>query len=225
MGPDALVQLDGVDFFFGEGEFRRQILKDVTLQIHHGEIVLLTGPSGSGKTTLLTLIGALRSAGHGSIKIFGKELRDAATPVLTSVRRGIGFIFQNHNLLKFLTASQNVRMAAELDPSSSPAALESSVDAVLRQVGLADHIHKYPDKMSGGQKQRVAIARALVRQPRLLLADEPTASLDSKTGREVVDRLQELARTSGTAILMVTHDNRVLDIADRVLRMEDGVLA
>ncbi|MBC7928028.1 MAG: ATP-binding cassette domain-containing protein [Bryobacteraceae bacterium] len=222
-GSSNPVELNEVDFFFGQRELRKQVLRQIRLTVCAGEILILTGPSGSGKTTLLTLIGALRSAEHGSVRVLGTELTGSQEKTLVHVRRHIGFVFQNHNLLKFLTAAQNVRMSAELDGSSRES-VEADVVEMLAQVGLADQVHKFPDQMSGGQKQRVAIARALVTRPSLVLADEPTASLDSKSGREVVNLLHDLARKRGSAIVMVTHDNRVLDIADRTLHMEDGVL-
>jgi putative ABC transport system ATP-binding protein len=186
--------------------------------------VLLTGPSGSGKTTLLTLLGALRSVQEGSLRVLGQELRGAKPNTLIQIRRQVGYIFQAHNLLRSLTAAQNVRMALELHNGLSPQQVQQQAEAMLAAVGLGDRVHYYPEQLSGGQKQRVAIARALVSHPKLVLADEPTAALDSKSGREVVTLMEKLAREQGCTILMVTHDNRILDIADRVLHMEDGRL-
>ncbi len=217
-----VIEISDLNFHFGAGVLRQQILYDVALTIASGEIVLVTGPSGSGKTTLLTLIGALRSAREGSVKVFGQELRGASRMKLAGVRRDIGFIFQAHNLLASLTAEQNVRMSAELAPDVSTGEVRRRSAEILREVGLGERLAHFPGQLSGGQKQRVAIARALVNRPRLVLADEPTAALDSKTGRDVVDLLQKLARERGTPILMVTHDSRVLDIADRIVRLEDG---
>ncbi len=217
-----VIGISDLNFSFGEGALRQQILYDMSLAIQPGEIVLVTGPSGSGKTTLLTLIGALRSAKEGSVRVFGEELRGASRTKLALVRRNIGFIFQAHNLLASLTAEQNVRMSAELAPDLSAGEARSRSEEMLRDVGLGDRLGHFPNQLSGGQKQRVAIARALVGRPRLVLADEPTAALDSKSGRDVVDLLQKLARERGTPILMVTHDSRVLDIADRIVRIEDG---
>lgn len=214
-----------VNFSFGKGDLAKQILFDVDLQIRHGEIVLLTGPSGSGKTTLLTLIGGLRTVRDGSLHVFGHELRGLSQQQLAPVRRHIGFIFQAHNLLNFLTARQNVQMSLELHPRYGHAEAKRRAAEMLDLVGLADRREYFPDNLSGGQRQRVAIARALAAQPKLVLADEPTAALDGKSGREVVDLMQRLAREQGCPILMVTHDNRVLDIADRIVHMEDGRIA
>ncbi|HAJ59935.1 MAG TPA: ABC transporter, partial [Cyanobacteria bacterium UBA8543] len=192
--------------------------------IKAGEIVIMTGPSGSGKTTLLTLIGGLRSAQEGSLKILGKELRGAGNDQLVQTRRHIGYIFQAHNLLEFLTARQNVQMSLELHTKVTDQEARARSEAMLELVKLGHRVNYYPHDLSGGQKQRVAIARALVGHPRLILADEPTAALDKKSGRDVVDIMQRLAKEQGCAILMVTHDNRILDIADRTIHMEDGRL-
>ncbi|NEO49649.1 MAG: ATP-binding cassette domain-containing protein [Moorea sp. SIO4A3] len=224
MVDEAVVCIKHLNHYFGKGFLRKQVLFDIDLDIHQGEIVLMTGPSGSGKTTLLTLIGGLRSPQSGSLKILGQQLLGANKRHLIAVRRHIGYIFQAHNLLKSLTARQNVQMSAELHPElSTKDAITKSV-AILEAVGLGKWVNYYPDKLSGGQKQRVAIARALVGNPKILLADEPTAALDSKSGREVVDLMQQLAKEQGCTILLVTHDNRILDIADRIVNMEDGRL-
>ncbi len=222
---EPVILARGVDFAFGEGELRKQILFGVDLEIHPGEVVLLTGPSGSGKTTLLTLVAALRTLRDGSLRVFGEELRDAAKSIQVGVRRRIGFIFQAHNLLPHLSALDNVRLALDLQPQIGAAEGRERATAMLDAVGLAQRLHSYPAKLSGGQKQRVAIARALVGGPWLILADEPTAALDGKTGREVVEILQRLAREQGVPILLVTHDSRILDIADRTIHMEDGKIA
>jgi putative ABC transport system ATP-binding protein len=185
-------------------------------------VVLLTGPSGSGKTTLLTLIGALRGMQEGSCRVLGHELLGSPEWERVVLRRSIGFIFQNHNLLGFLTARQNVAMSLELDPVTSEAERLDRAGAMLASVGLVGHEDKPPSKLSGGQRQRVAIARALVGHPGLVLADEPTAALDKVSGGEVAHLLRDIAKSRGTPILMVTHDPRILDIADRVVAMEDG---
>lgn len=225
MGETAsIITASGLSFAFNDGPVKRNVLNDVNLDIFPGEIVILTGPSGSGKTTLLTLIGALRTAQHGSLKVLGSELVDAAAEKLVKVRRKIGFIFQAHNLLRFLTAHQNVRMALELDDSLENGEVDRRAARMLDAVGLSEHGNKFPENLSGGQKQRVAIARALVGEPRLVLADEPTASLDKTSGREVVELMHRLAKRTRCAILLVTHDNRILDIADRIIHMEDGRL-
>ena len=217
----AIVSRD-LNFSFGEGELQKQILFDVTFNVAQGEVVLLTGPSGSGKTTLLTLIGGLRQVRSGALTVLSHAMHDASKVELVQVRRNIGFIFQQHNLLPFLTARKNVEMTFQLHPEVPPAEVYQRSEDILRRVGLGDRLDYHPARLSGGQKQRVAIARALAADPKLILADEPTAALDSQSGRDVVDLLQELARSRGCPVLMVTHDNRVLDIADRIIHMEDG---
>ncbi len=221
---NPVVSIQNLRHYFGAGDLRKEVLSNINLQINAGEIVILTGPSGSGKTTLLTLIGGLRSACQGSLRVLENQLVGADINQLVNLRRQIGFIFQAHNLLKFLTVSQNVAMSAELHDEYKQSEVNERVLKVIEAVGLLEHINKFPEQMSGGQKQRVAIARALVSEPRLILADEPTAALDSKSGRDVVNLLQKLAKEKRSTILLVTHDNRILDIADRIVRMEDGVL-
>ncbi len=214
-----------ISHFYGSGELRKQILCDVDVSVRAGEIVIVTGPSGSGKSTLLTLIGALRSAQHGSLCVLGEELRDARPATLEGVRKQIGYIFQHHNLIDALSALQNVEMALYLHPWKSRSEVRERAGEMLAAVGLGERMNHHPSQLSGGQRQRVAIARALVAHPRIILADEPTASLDKQSGREVVDRMQTLAREQGVTVLMVTHDNRVLDIADRIIHLEDGRLS
>jgi putative ABC transport system ATP-binding protein len=219
---EPLIAIRSVNHYYGSGQLRKQILYDISTDIQPGEIIILTGPSGSGKTTLLTLTGALRSVQEGSMCTLNQELNNASPEALAQVRKNIGYIFQAHNLLDALTACQNVQMAMELDRSLSKAQARQRCADMLAAVGLANHVDSFPQHLSGGQKQRVAIARALVRQPKIILADEPTAALDKKSGREVVELLQNLAKQQGCAILLVTHDNRILDIADRILTLEDG---
>lgn len=218
----APVALAGVTYAYGKGELARPVLREVDLTVGAGEIVLLTGPSGSGKTTLLTLIGALRALQQGSAVVLGHELMGASERQRVALRRRIGFIFQSHNLLGFLTARQNVAMALELDPATPERARLERAGALLGAVGLGDRGESRPDQLSGGQRQRVAVARALAADPGLILADEPTAALDRQTGGEVVRLLRDLAKGRGVPILMVTHDPRILDIADRIVAMEDG---
>jgi putative ABC transport system ATP-binding protein len=221
----APIAVENVSYAFGKGVLRKQILFDVSTEVAAGEIVILTGPSGSGKTTLLTLIGALRSAQEGSVKILGQELKGAKEKDLVQIRRQIGYIFQSHNLLDSLSVEQNVRMALQLGRKRSELSNAESlarIQEVLGRVGLEDHLHKRIGQLSGGQRQRVAIARALVNKPAIILADEPTASLDKQSGRDVVDRIQQLAREEGASVVLVTHDNRILDVADRILNLEDG---
>jgi putative ABC transport system ATP-binding protein len=226
-GPAPLIQVQHLDHAFLEGGMAKQVLHDINLTVHAGEIVILTGPSGSGKTTLLTMLGGLRAAQSGSLKILGVELLHAERRVLTQLRRKAGFIFQAHNLLPYLTALANVRLGLEVHSNwlqRGRSAMDARAAEVLMQVGLADRAHYYPEKLSGGQKQRVAISRALVASPRLLLADEPTAALDRDSGREAVALFRELANSKAAAIVMVTHDNKVLDIADRIVNLDAGRL-
>jgi putative ABC transport system ATP-binding protein len=219
------IAIRNLNHYFGKGSLKKQVLFDMNLEIDAGEIVIMTGPSGSGKTTLLSLIGGLRSVQEGSLKSLGKELNGANEEKLVQVRRHIGYIFQAHNLLPFMTAQQNVQMSIELHEDIDKQEAQDKSEAILQVVGLGERANYYPENLSGGQKQRVAIARALVSHPKLVLADEPTAALDSKTGRDVVDLMQRLAKEQGCTILLVTHDNRILDIADRIIHMEDGRLA
>ena len=225
MSPNRVVTIHNLNHAFGKGELRKPVLFDVDLDIYAGEIVIMTGPSGSGKTTLLTLIGGLRSVQEGSVNILGQELYGASKNELVKVRNQIGFIFQSHNLLSCLTVEQNVRMSLRLHQDILFERRNTMTTDILEAVGLGDRVNFYPDSLSGGQQQRVAIARALVSQPQLVLADEPTAALDSKSGRNVVEIMQQLAKEQGCTILLVTHDNRILDIADRIVHMEDGRLA
>jgi putative ABC transport system ATP-binding protein len=222
MPEEPLIRVRNVNHFFGSGPLRKQILFDVSTDFFPGEIVILTGPSGSGKTTLLTLAGALRSVQEGSVTVLGQELNNASIDMLGKTRKSIGFIFQAHNLLDALTARQNVQMSLALHGSIAKEEADQRAVSMLSSVGLSERVDYYPAQLSGGQKQRVAIARALIAHPRIILADEPTAALDKKSGREVVEILQRLAKQQGAAILLVTHDNRILDIADRILTLEDG---
>lgn len=219
-----IVQVSAVNFSFGALELRKQILFDIDLEIYPGEIVILEGPSGSGKTTLLTLISGLRTFHEGSIKLFGTEICNATQQDLVTLRRRIGYIFQHHNLLEFLTARRNVELMFELHPTIDEPSKRTLTEEMLAAVGLCDHMDFFPSQLSGGQRQRVAIARALVTNPGLILADEPTAALDKVTGRQIVELLQRIARSQSIPILMVTHDSRILDIADRIVRIEDGRL-
>lgn len=226
MNTIPVIAATHLNHYFGEGDLRKQALFDISLSIHAGEIVIMTGPSGSGKTTLLTLMGGLRSAQEGSLKILGQEICGANKQQLMHLRRKIGYIFQAHNLLTYLTAKQNVRMSLELhDQKYESQDINRIATEMLNVVGLGQRIDYYADSLSGGQKQRVAIARALVSHPQIVLADEPTAALDKKSGRDVVEIMQRLAKEQGCTILLVTHDNRILDIADRIVYMEDGRLA
>ncbi|AMV32509.1 Macrolide export ATP-binding/permease protein MacB [Pirellula sp. SH-Sr6A] len=222
-GATPSIRAMDLQHHFGEGELRKQILFDNNLTVYPGEIIIMTGPSGSGKTTLLTLIGALRTVQAGSLEVLGRALQGASASALQDFRRDIGFIFQAHNLFESLTAQQNVRMSLELhQKDGNNRDWNAKAKDMLEKVGLGNRIHHKPKQLSGGQKQRVAIARGLVHQPKLVLADEPTAALDEQSGRMVVELLQRLAMEQQTTILMVTHDNRILDVADRIVTLVDG---
>lgn len=224
MEKQPVVAIKNLNHYYGKGNLKKQILHNINLEIFPGEIVIMTGPSGSGKTTLLSLIGGLRSVQEGSLTFLQEELHRASQKKLVSLRQKIGYIFQAHNLLGFLTARQNVQMAVEIKESISQHNAVNKSVVMLEAVGLGDYVNYYPDNLSGGQKQRIAIARALVNNPPMVLADEPTAALDKQSGRDVVELMQRLAKEQGTSILLVTHDNRILDIADRIVEMEDGIL-
>lgn len=219
---DLAVSIRHLNYYYGTGDIRKQVLFDIDLDLPRGQIVIMTGPSGSGKTTLLTLVGGLRTLQEGSLQVEGRELVGLNTNQLVDVRRNIGFIFQAHNLFESLSAAQNVAMAIELLDNSSK---RKRAVEILTQLGLSQRVDYRPKSLSGGQKQRVAIARALVNKPRLILADEPTAALDKESGREVVNLMQKLTKEQNCTILMVTHDNRILDVADRIVNLIDGNLA
>ena len=216
------IKIENLNYFFGEGEIRKQVLFDISLDLPAGQIVILTGPSGSGKTTLLTLVGALRTLKEGNLKVLGQELVGLENKELTAVRRNIGFIFQAHNLFNSLSASQNVEMSIELTGRLDDKRQRAA--EILTQLGLKERVDYKPKALSGGQKQRVAIARALVNRPKIILADEPTAALDKAAGRDVVNLMRRQCEEDGTTVLIVTHDNRIRDIADRIINLVDGRL-
>ena len=216
------VSITNLSHFYGRNETKKQVLNNVNLSIEKSELVLLKGPSGCGKTTLLTLIGALRTCQSGDLKVLDNQLNGASRKTRQKLRRSIGMIFQGHNLLRCLTAEQNVQMGADLIKGLTYLQRREIARKWLYAVGLEEHYKKLPSDLSGGQKQRVAIARALSANPKLLLADEPTSALDSVTGREIVTLLRKLAKEQNCSVLMVTHDPRITDMADRILNMEDG---
>ena len=220
-----LISLKHVNHWFGTGEERKHALKDISLDIYPGQLVICTGPSGSGKTTLLTMLGGLRSCQDGSLNILGEELNGANKEQLAKLRLNVGFIFQAHNLMMFLNARKNVRLSLELHDKYYESDMDLMAEQMLDKLGLGDRVDYFPANLSGGQRQRVAIARALVSRPKILLGDEPTAALDKESGRTVVNLMKELAETEKTTIIMVTHDNKILDVADRIIIVEDGRLA
>jgi putative ABC transport system ATP-binding protein len=222
MTQGPIVQIAGLNHWFGEGSARKQALFDIDLALDRGSFTVLMGPSGSGKTTLLTLIGCLRSVQDGSLRLLGQELYQADEARLVAMRRRLGFIFQAHNLHESLTARQNVMIGAQVHPGVAENMADLAARHLLGLVGLEERVDYLPANLSGGQKQRVAVARALVGNPDLLLADEPTAALDKDSAAEVIDLLRRIGTSRGMTTLLVTHDNRILDRADRILTLEDG---
>lgn len=219
---DAIVQANGLCHTFGAGAAAVRVLHHVDLQLHRGQLVMLMGPSGGGKTTLLSLIGCLRSVREGSVKLLGQELNGASLPTLMQMRRHAGFIFQDHHLHESLTAIQNVRMGLEVHGPAAMADWRLAAERVLGLVGLSERANFLPAELSGGQKQRVAVARALVGNPEIVLADEPTAALDKESGIGVAQLLRRLADNRNATVLMVTHDHRILEYADRIIKIVDG---
>ncbi|OAN76437.1 hypothetical protein A8B78_02840 [Jannaschia sp. EhC01] len=222
MADDAPIVLAGLNHFFGRGEARKQALFDLTLRVRRGSLTILVGPSGSGKTTALTLMGCLRDVQEGSVRLLGQELHGAHEAQMVALRRRLGFIFQAHNLHESLTATQNVLMGLQVHGKGDPARQTAAAHHILSLLGLADRRDYLPGNLSGGQKQRVAVARALVSNPDVIFADEPTAALDKETGHTVVEMLQALGRVRATTTVMVTHDPRIMDMADRIITLEDG---
>lgn len=218
----AAVQVREVTKSYAEGAAAVRALDGINLDVHAGEVTLLMGPSGSGKTTLLSIMGCILKPSSGRVIVGGRDVTQFRERELPRIRLAqFGFIFQGFNLFPALTALENVALALDLKGISGRAAKDRATD-LLSQVGLAQKLHSYPADMSGGQKQRVAIARALAGDPAILLADEPTAALDSTTGRAVIDLLRGLAHDRGRAVVVVTHDARIMEFADRAVHLEDG---
>ncbi len=216
------ISVKGLNHWFGAGEARKQAIFDVSLNVERGSLTVLMGPSGSGKTTVLTLMGCLRDVQEGSINLLGHELVGASRDMNENLRRRLGFIFQAHNLHSSLTALQNVVMGLQVHGALSPAEEAEAARHALGLVGLSDRMDYLPGNLSGGQKQRVAVARALAGNPDIVFADEPTAALDRESGMSVVAMLKKLGQVRGTTTVMVTHDNRILELADRIVTLEDG---
>jgi putative ABC transport system ATP-binding protein len=211
-----------LNHYYGDASSSIHVLKDICLELKKGEFVALAGPSGCGKSTLLTLAGGLRSVQIGTLEILGYSLNGCSLRTLDILRLKMGMVFQSHHLMEFLTAKQNVQVAMEalIDTSFTTRKLLSL--ELLKAVGLQGKENSYPSMLSGGQKQRVAFARALAGSPELILADEPTASLDSRTGRQVLDTLRSIAKDNLITVFMATHDPKVMKMADRVVYIDDG---
>jgi putative ABC transport system ATP-binding protein len=218
-----VIEIAGLNFAYGTGESSKQVLFDNHLKIYSGEIVIMTGPSGSGKTTLLTLIGGLRSIQEGELKILGRELRGMSAAGLQEIRRNIGFIFQHHNLFDSLTAQQTLAVTMQLK-NYPEEEFARRPEKILRELGLADRMSYKPENLSGGQRQRVAIGRAMINDPLIILADEPTAALDKDSSAHVIELFKKRVKEYNCTIIIVTHDNRILDAADRVINMVDGYI-
>ena len=219
-----ILQLDAVSKIYRSGEFEVRALDDVTFQVNGGEIVAVMGPSGSGKTTLLTIAGALLRPSIGRVHVCGIDVSEMSEGDLASVRRTkVGFIYQSFNLLEALSALENVMIVSQNHGHDKQTANERARD-LLEMFGLGHRMHALPKKLSDGEKQRVAIARALAKDPELLLADEPTANLDSKRGHEVMELLRQKAMELHKGVVVVSHDNRIRQFADRVVWLEDGRL-
>lgn len=220
--PNLAIEAHDLCHLYQSGGMATSVLKNVCFSIASGEFVSLVGPSGCGKTTLLTLIGGLKPTQTGSLRVLGRELRGCSNREMLRLRSEIGIVFQAHHLMPFLTALQNVQVAMEVKLDLTYRERVRRATELLADLGLESKAHFYPSMLSGGQKQRVAFARAMACDPRLILADEPTASLDRATGRDVVLTMQSRAREHGIAVLMATHDSRVIDMADRVIKIDDG---
>lgn len=219
-----LVELNNISHSFGEGELSIHALKNIDFTLKAGEVVLLMGPSGSGKTTLLQVIGALLIPDAGEILIDQIKTNTLIEEEREAFRLAhYGFVFQNYNLFPMLTALENIAVGLDILGYSKKAAYEAALE-LLSQVHLKERAHSYPDALSGGQKQRIAIARALAGHPKLILADEPTASLDIENGHMVMQLMSDLAKTQNRGVIVVTHDHRLQKWADRIVELEDGAI-
>jgi putative ABC transport system ATP-binding protein len=228
ISPNDIAAVDaiGLTKIYGSGNTEVVAMKDVSVKLSRGEVVALLGPSGAGKSTFLTAIGLINPPTSGKIMIGGELVMDgdrALVDVRAYRRQHLGFVFQKANLIPFLNAVENVAVAMEINDLASRAARKRAME-LLDYLGVAERANNYPDQLSGGQQQRVAVARALANQPSLILADEPTAALDSHRGRQVMELFRKVAHERDSAVIVVTHDHRSLDVFDRAYEMEDGEL-
>jgi putative ABC transport system ATP-binding protein len=219
------VEVHGLNKSFGDGSARLRVLKDISLSVPDGQILMLVGPSGCGKTTLISIIAGTLFADSGQVEVYGQRVDQLSGSKLTGFRaKNIGFIFQQFNLMPVLSCVENVSVPLLVQGVRESVALKKAKH-LLERVGLGDHLHKRPSQLSGGQQQRVAIARGLVHEPRLLICDEPTAALDATNGHLVMELFRDVARRPGQAVILVTHDNRIFPYADILCRMDDGCIA
>jgi putative ABC transport system ATP-binding protein len=222
MSSTLAIDARGVTKRFGAGDLAVEALRGVDLQVERGEFIMLVGPSGSGKTTLLSILGCVLSPTHGEVSLLGERVSDLSERELPAFRRSfIGFIFQGYNLIDALSAHDNVATALRIRGADRVRANDEA-SRVLERVGLAGRVRNKPSQLSGGEMQRVAIARALAGRPPLVLADEPTASLDATSGRKVTEMLREISEEQHATVLVVTHDSRIFELSQRVVRIEDG---
>jgi putative ABC transport system ATP-binding protein len=222
---DPIIETRDVSKVFGRGHLQVRALDSVTLALAGGKLTLLMGPSGSGKTTLLSVLGCMLTPSTGSVRVCGIATENAGAEELARIRRShIGFVFQSYHLFPTMTAAENVQLALDIRGERGRAA-RTKARTLLARVGLAHKVSALPRELSGGEQQRVAIARAIVANPAAILADEPTAALDGDSGRAIMTILSEIAREAGSAVLVVTHDSRVMPFADRIVYIEDGALA
>ncbi len=225
MAMQPAIEVRDLTKTYAEGNTGTLALRGIDLEVHAGELLMLMGPSGSGKTTLLSIMGCILTASSGSVRIAGKEITQMGEKQLPAIRlEHIGFVFQGFNLFPTLTAGENVELMLDLKGVAAKSAKKRAAE-LLDQVGLGDKYASFPADLSGGQKQRIAIARALAGDPGIILADEPTAALDSHTGKNVREMMSELAHKRDRAVVIVTHDSRVLSFADRIVKIEDGAIA
>lgn len=226
MADKFAIQAEGLKKIYGSGNTEVIAMQHASMHVAYGEIVALLGPSGSGKSTFLTAVGLINPPTSGRIKIRGQLVLNGPQPMvdLKSIRRKyLGFVFQKSNLIPFLSARENVQIALEINGYSPQDSRKRALE-LLNELGMYDRADNFPSMLSGGQQQRVAISRALANQPAVILADEPTAALDSHLGRKVMELFRDLAHKHGTGVIIVTHDQRALDVFDAIYEMEDGII-